>query len=849
MVGLVIVSHSAALAQGVKELAEQMTRGQGQIAVAGGIDDPENPIGTDAFKVQAAIESVFSEDGVLVLMDLGSALLSAEMALEFLEPAQQEKVKLCAAPIVEGAVAAAVQASIGSTLEQVMHEAMGALSAKMDQLSPAMGVPPGSDMTRLPGSNPDADSPCPAEPPGDTVQITITILNRMGLHARPAANFVKTAGRFQSNITVAKGEKTANAKSINQVATLGAGHNDSIVVKATGPDARAALDAIQVLAEDKFGDKEDNSDIPQSSEAPPASAPQKNADGILTGIPASPGIAIGPVAHYTSRMPEVTATLIENGDVEWEKFQGSLDQAKQDLDLLKNQAARQIGADQAAIFDAQQMFLDDPALLDGVKDQVINRKINAESAWSNAIEAMADEYRRLEDPYLRERAADVIDVGRRVLRHLLGEALPGLDFLHPSIVFAFELTPSDTARLNPEKVLAFCTEQGGATSHSAIVAKALGIPAVVGLPQGLGDVPEGTVVALDGTNGQVWPRPTQVQLTELQSRRDRWISRQNALKAQALQPAVTKGKDAKTIEVAANIGGPFDTGVALDYGADGVGLFRTEFLFLGRSQAPTEEEQLAAYAEVAAAMGKQPLVIRTLDVGGDKFIPYLDMAPEENPFLGLRGIRFCLEHPEVFKPQLRAILKASHGHNIKIMFPMISSQPEFCKAKAMLNEVKQELTDAEIPFDDTIEVGLMIEVPSAVAVADQLAEEADFFSIGSNDLTQYVMGADRGNRKVSHLTNALHPAVLRMVSQTAAAARQAGIWVGMCGELAGNPLVTPILVGMGLDELSMNAPAIPDVKKTVGNVSMSEAREMAQAVINLTSPQQVLDYLNSKYKN
>ena len=848
MVGLVIVSHSAVLAQGVKELAEQMTQGQGQIAVAGGIDDPENPIGTDAFKVQAAIESVFSEDGVLVLMDLGSALLSAEMALEFLTPEQQEKVRLCAAPIVEGAVAAAVQASIGSSLEQVTAEAMGALSAKADQLAPALEPAPGADAAPETISDSDPKTDDGSHQDDTSIQIHLTILNRMGLHARPAANFVKTASRFQSEITVTKGEKTANAKSINQVATLGAAQNEIIVITATGTDAQSAVNALKALADDKFGDKENDADGSQPSEATPTPAVPPGTDGVLTGIAASPGIAIGPVAHYSSQMPEVTPRQIENCDLEWNRFQSALDQGKQDLDLLKKQAARQIGADQAAIFDAQKMFLDDPALIDGVKEQLFNDNLDPESAWSKSIAAMAEEYRKLDDTYLRERAADVIDVGKRVLRHLLGQELPGLEFSHPCIVFATELTPSDTARLNPESVLAFCTEQGGATSHSAIVAKSLGIPAVVGLPQGIADLPKGSIIAVDGTAGQVWPHPSSEQLDHLQSLRDQWISRQQELKAKALQPAVTKGKKAKTIEVAANIGGPFDTKIALDYGAEGVGLFRTEFLFLGRSQAPTEEEQVDAYTQAATAMGSRPLVIRTLDVGGDKYIPYLDMQPEENPFLGLRGIRFCLEHLSIFKTQLRAILKASPGHNIKIMFPMISNLPEFSAAKAVLGEVKQEMAAAGIPYDNNIEVGLMVEVPSAVAVADQLAKEADFFSIGSNDLTQYVMGADRGNSKVSHLINALDPAVLRMVAQTAEAAHKEGIWVGMCGELAGNPLATPVLVGMGLDELSMNAPGIPDVKTAVRNISMKKARELARAVTSLSSARQVSDFLTSVKK-
>ena len=558
----------------------------------------------------------------------------------------------------------------------------------------------------------------------------------------------------------------------------------------------------------------------------------------------SPGIAIGPVTHYRSRLPEVKARQVQDTQSEIKKLQASLTRAGQDLEQLKNQAVQKVGARKSAIFDAQKMFLDDPALLDAVQNTILARQCTAEWAWQASINAMVREYRKLEAPYLREQAADVIDVGRRVLRQLIGQNLQVLEFGQPAILFAEELTPSDTIQLNPDNVLGICTVLGGGTSHSAIVAKALGIPTVVGLGCDLLTLPENDIIAIDGTLGLVWPHPTETQLAEFKTRRDAWRNQQQQVKVLAKAPASTMGRNPRTIEVAAN-SGPYDTKTILDYGADGVGLFRTEFLFLGRLQAPSEEEQIRAYTQVANIMQTRPLIIRTLDLGADKTVPYLDMEPEINPSLGLRGIRFCLAHPEIFKTQLRAILKASPGHNIKIMFPMISTLEELYEAKAVLEKVKQELKTARTPFDENTEVGLMIEVPSAVAIADQLAGEADFFSIGSNDLTQYLMGADRSNRKVSHLVNALNPAVLRMVAQTARAARKAGIWVGMCGELAGNPLAAPVLVGLGLDELSMSAPNIPGVKKAIRNCSIQQAEKMAQAVLNLETAQQVEAYLKS----
>lgn len=836
MVGLVFVSHSLKLAEGVKELATQMTQGQGMIAVAGGIDDPENPFGTDPIRVQAAIESVYSEDGVLVLMDLGSALLSAEMALEFLDPEQAKNVKLCTAPLVEGAVAAAVQASIGASLADVMNEALNALIAKKEQLAHITTIEP----TIVP-------SPPPIFPVSgnEEIKLTLTILNRNGLHARLAANFVTTASSYQADITVTKGTKTVNAKSINQVTILGAGRGDQIEVGAAGPQARQAIDALKALAENKFGEKDEEASPVTSKKVALLADTRKSPQGTIAGIPASPGIAIGPVVHYSSQMPEVEIRQIQNTPAEIEKLQSALTRAGQDLEQLKTQAAQKIGTTEAAIFDVQKMFLDDPALLDATQEKIVAQQCNAESAWRDSIDAMAQAYRKLDDPYFQERAADVIDVGKRVLRQLIGQNLPPLAFDHPAILFAEELTPSDTVQLSPDNVLAICTALGGGTSHSAIIAKALGIPAIVGLGCDMLTLPENEIIALDGTQGLVWPHPTEIQLAEFKRLRDGWRNQQQQGKALAQKPASTIGQNPRTIEVVSNIGGPHDTKTALDYGAEGVGMFRTEFLFLGRLQAPSEEEQLLAYTQVAKAMQTRPLVIRTLDLGADKAAPYLDMDQEDNPFLGLRGIRFCLTNLKIFKTQLRAILKASPGHNIKIMFPMISTPEEFCEAKAILDEVKQELKTSGTPFDEKMEVGLMIEVPSAVAVADQLADKADFFSIGSNDLTQYLMGADRGNRKVSHLVNALNPAVLRMVAQTTRAARKAGIWVGMCGELAGNPLAAPVLIGMGLDELSMNASNIPGVKKAIRRCTMLQAQKMAKAVLNLETVQQVEAYLKS----
>jgi phosphocarrier protein FPr len=827
MVGIVIVSHSAKLAEGVYELADQMVQGKVPMAVAGGIDDAENPIGTDAMKVLEAIQSVYSDEGVVVLMDLGSALLSTELALEFLDPDERKHVYLTAAPLVEGVMAAAVQASIGGSPQQVIEEARGALSMKAGQLGEA-----------------DQDNTSSTEPPAaedsEAQELIITIPNKLGLHARPAALFVAKAAEFQSNILVFKADKKANAKSINQIAMLGARQGDEIRIVAAGDDAAEALSALQDLANDNFGDRDDG-EITQPPSLPTVS--EADIDNILSGIAASPGIAIGPAALYKPSLPAIERYHIEDTEEEWSRLKKAIGDAVQEVKQTFDLAVKQVGKSEAAIFEAHSLMLQDPELTQSVRDLLITEEINAEAAWLETITKTAEGYRALDSAYMQARAADVEDIGQRVLRKLMSLAPPSLDFTEPSILIAADLSPSDTARLDPAKVLGICTELGGATAHSAILARGLGIPALVGLGASVWAVEDKQLIAIDGTAGLLWLEPTEDELSDLRTQQEQWQKEQEIARLESREPAVTL--DGQVIEIAANIGGPNDVPVALDFGAEGVGLFRTEFLFLDRETAPTEEEQYNAYRQAADALGGYPLIIRTLDVGGDKPLPYLDLGEEENPFLGWRGIRFCLDNPEIFKPQLRAILRAGADRDVKMMFPMIGTTDEIQLAKDILSEVKTDLANSQVPFNEDMDMGIMIEVPSAVAIADILASEVDFFSIGTNDLTQYTMAADRGNSKVSHLAQALNPAVLRLIRQTVTSGHSAGIWVGMCGELAGNPDATALLVGLGLDELSMSAPSIPSVKEAIRSITMEEARLLAGTVMNLDSALAVSEYLAS----
>jgi phosphocarrier protein FPr len=827
MVGIVVVSHSSALADGIRELAEQIAQGQVPLATAGGIDDPDQPIGTDPMKVFAAIQSVYSEDGVLVLMDLGSALLSAEMALEFLPEEQRANVKLCTAPLVEGTMAATVQAMVGGTLDQVLAEADGSLAAKIKQLD-LVAAEAGADESLSTSAG--------------RRQLSLIVGNKMGLHARPAVNFVRTANRFQSDILVKKGKVAANAKSINQVATLAVRQGETIEITAVGPDSADALEAFQRLASENFGETEVERTAEQAQPVPVLK------DGTLSGLAASPGVALGPVLQYRPKLPAVPRETGKKSAAEWQRLQTALQTTITELESLQKKTEKKIGAEEAAIFEAHQLIVQDPDLQTSVKNNLDTNKINAEAAWTDAVDETAAKFQNLDDPYFQARAVDVRDVGNRVLRHLLGVELPALQAERPYILAAVDLTPSDTAQLDPAQVLGICTELGGVTSHSAILARALGIPAVVGVGNRLAEIEDGEVLGLDGRTGQLWLNPDAEQIAKLQAARHEWQAAQQAAKAASQATAHTA--DGMRIEVAANIGGPNDVEVALSYGAEGIGLFRTEFLFLDRAEAPSEEEQVSTYRQVVAGLDKRPLIIRTLDVGGDKPLPYLDLGQEENPFLGWRGIRFCLDKPEIFMPQLRAILRASLADdgtpaNVKLMFPMIGTLTELRRAKAMLQTAREQLQAEGRSFDPNLSVGIMIELPSAVAVADLLAAEVDFFSVGTNDLAQYVMAADRGNANVAELAQALQPAVLRMIKQTAVAAKEAAIWLGICGELAGNALATPLLLGLGLTELSMAAPSVPAVKAALRNWTLAEAETLAAEVLKLDSVTAVQTHLEA----
>ncbi len=565
----------------------------------------------------------------------------------------------------------------------------------------------------------------------------------------------------------------------------------------------------------------------------------------LKGISASPGTAVGPAFVIEEERLTFEHQASSGSEPELERLDLALAAGRAQLGKLLQSAGERLDRAEAAIFEAHIMFLDDPALLERVRKGIVDKVLSAPAAWSEGTEFYARQMEAMQDEYLRARAADIRDVGRSVLRLLLDKEGPeSRPLTRPSIVLARDLAPSDTVRLEKDLVLGFCTAEGGPTSHTAILAKALGLPAVVGAGEALMFIPPGRLLIMDGDSGVVWidpDAPTQARYTRA------WQSNQAtaALELNAAhQPAITQ--DGLQVAIVANVGTVDDSRRALELGAEGIGLLRTEFLYLDRDAAPTEAEQTQAYRSILEVMQARPVVVRTLDVGGDKPLPYLDMPPEKNALLGWRAIRMCLDRPDFFKTQLRALWRAGPGHDLRVMFPMISTLDEFRLARQLWLEARQEVAETGIALADSVPLGIMVEIPSVAMLAELFAVEVDFFSVGTNDLTQYTMAADRTNPHVARLGDACHPAVLRQIRSVSQAAHAHGKWVGVCGELGGDPAGLPLLLGLGLDELSMTPHSIPGAKAIIRRWSVPEARALADEAMRLDSAEAVRQLVTAR---
>ncbi|GAB1689830.1 phosphoenolpyruvate--protein phosphotransferase [Krasilnikovia sp. M28-CT-15] len=825
MVGLVVVCHSRALARAAVALAAQMVPERAvPIEVAAGLD--ETTFGTDAVAITAAIAAADHGDGVVVLMDLGSAVLSAELAVEMLDDGLRDRVVLCPGPLVEGLVSAMVAAAGGAGRAEVAAEATTALAGKQ---------------THLAAPNQDS-SPNQARPVTSGTRVssgTFTVADPHGLHARPAARLVTLVRAFDADVQVRDrdtGSPWVPASSLSRVATLGARAGHRIEVRASGAQARQAVDQIVALAARAFDEPTPIAPAPVDATAA-GDATEMPADE-MRGQAASPGIGVGHAWHPEQIAPALPDLPAQDSGTERHRIEDALATVHQELRALRAAAARDAGDAAAQIFDAHRLLLDDAELLDDVRDR-IDRGSPAPQAWAAAAERIAAGFDALPDPYLSARAADVRAVAAQVLRALLrttGAAPP--DAVPPDagvpdagvpdagtpdagVLIAADLTPAEAATLDPALVAGVLLGFGSPTGHGAILARARGIPAVVGLGAAVLAVPTGTPVALDGSTGEVAVAPSGPVLASFRRRASEFGARRERAAARAAAPAVTR--DGVSVAVGANVGSVAEARAAAAGGADLAGLVRTEFLFAGRDAAPGADEQEAAYRAVAEAFGGRRITVRTLDAGGDKPLPYLPVAVEANPFLGVRGIRRALAHPALLAQQLTAIVRVARGTPVSVMFPMVSTVDEVVRARRLLDDA---LARAGGKRPAGLRVGMMVEVPAAALKTAAFVPYVDFLSIGTNDLTQYALAAERGNPALASLADPLDPGVLRLID---AVCRGAGgrVHVGVCGEVAADETAVPLLVGLGVRDLSVAPPAVPIVKEAVRGTVLDRAAATA----------------------
>jgi len=564
----------------------------------------------------------------------------------------------------------------------------------------------------------------------------------------------------------------------------------------------------------------------------------------LQGIGVSPGIAIGKAFLLGGDVVKVEQRTITESEVmaEIAKFNDAVEKAKADLAAIRLEAKRTLGEEGAQVFDAHQIMLEDEAVIEATIHKIKNERKNADLAFYEVMEGFEFTIAGLKDEYFRARAVDLRDVKRRVIRNIQGGRRTDLEGLESSaVVVAKDLTPSDTVALDRHKVLAFTTDMGSRTSHAAIMARSLEIPSVVALKDVCSVIKAGDEIIVDGRDGIVVVHPLPETIKKYKRKKDRQQSFKRSIENNRYLPARTK--DGKDVDLSANLEFPEEVEAVLSCGANGVGLYRTEYLYLTKPQLPTEEEQFEEYMQVVNGVLPNPVIIRTVDIGGDKMPEGLHFPPEENPFLGLRAIRLCLERQDFFETQLRAILRTSIKGNVKIMFPMISSMTELRQCKAILEKVKKDLAERKIKFDQNIEIGVMVEVPSAAMVADMLAAECDFLTIGTNDLIQYALAVDRGNDHIAHLYRSMNPAVIRMIHNTIQLGHSQGVWVGMCGEMAGDPLATMLLLGLGLDEFSVSPVVLPEIKEIIRRVEISESERLAAKAMMFSTASEVEDYI------
>jgi multiphosphoryl transfer protein len=796
MVGLVLVSHSRRLAEAAVDLIKRTIGPDISIAAAGGIGDDRSELGTDALDIQEAILKVRSPEGVLVLMDMGSAILSAETAKELVSFEMTDPLILCSAPLVEGSIAAAVQIQIGSALAEVTAAAQQGLAPKQEQLADTGTV----DEREL---NPTAGIPTGGK------ELEVTIQNQHGLHLRPAANLIKTLAPFKATVQIenrsAKRGPIA-AKSLVDLARLQVRRGDQVRFTIAGLDEEAALSAINGLIKTNFGDNA----APETKTSAPAAAR-------TTGqpFPVSAGIAIGhPIflEHLEPPIPSYTVADKAAVSVEFEKLQGGLDRAERAFNDRFERLRATLDPETLAILEAQRLILTDQTVIAEVQKRIQDQHENATQAWHTVLTGLAAEQEAVADEYLRARAADFREIRSLVVNALREdtEKLVLADNGANAVLVCDELTPSLADTIGSTAIQGVVQLHGGATSHGAILARALRLPSIGGAASAGNQIRQAACVAFDGEKGTLWIDPSPEVRANIEATQALSRSAFEVALSQSREPAKTK--DGLLINIAANAGSREDVTAALRYGADSIGLFRSEFLFQKFDQLPSEEEQLSTYQDALAPFGSRTVTLRLLDIGGDKPLPFLTVPHEANPFLGVRGIRLLFQNPEFLRSHLRAVLRLTADHQIRILVPMVTDASELVKLKKIFEELNQELLSEKLAHSWPVPIGAMIETPSAAILADQIASECDFLSFGTNDLTQYVLCAERGNPALNLYADALHPAVLKICQPAIEAAHHRKISVSVCGEIGSDPEAVPILLGLGLRDLSVTAAAVPNIK-------------------------------------
>ena len=796
-----------------------------RIELAAGLDD--GSLGTDAAAIADALMAADRGDGVVVLMDLGSAVLSAELALELLDDDVRARVLLCPAPLVEGLVAAGVAAGGGASREAVAAEALAGLSGKQshlagDVLEPALE---------------------PAAPEAGWLTATLLVTGPHGLHARPAARLVQHAQAADTVVEVrnaTRDQAWVPATSLSRVATLGALSGHELEVRAVGPRAREVLDTLVALAARGFDERAEgtsSSPAPDRQEPPAPSVAGRPA-------PCSPGVAIGPARPRGPAATVADSPYERAPDAagEWSRLTAARAACGADLRASRARAAATVGEQGADLFDALLLLLDDDALLTDARRR-IDAGQTAPTAWTAAVQLVQSAFQALPDAYLRERADDVGALGQQVLRSLLGVRTDepvgdGGPAASAGVLIAMDLTPTEAVALDPTRIVGVVLAAGSATSHSAILVRGLGIPAVVGAGPGVLTTTEGTLVALDGATGELVVDPDDAVLVRFRSRAQELAAAGQAARQRSAQPARTS--DGVEVHVGANLGSVEDARLASELGADLAGLVRTEFLFLDRQEAPDVDEQEAVYRGIAEAMGGRRITLRTLDVGGDKPLPYLPAPPESNPFLGVRGIRLALAVPHLLADQLLAIVRVARDTPVSVMFPMISTVDELLAARSALDGALRRAGTAR---PAGLLVGMMVEVPAAALKAAAFSPHVDFLSIGTNDLTQYALAAERGNAGVAALADPYDPGVLRLIAATCEGAGDA--LVAVCGELAADEAAAQLLIGLGVRELSVGPRAVAGVKQAVRGVDARAATELSARALDAEGPEAVRALLSS----